>query len=294
VRRPWRWWLRRACRWKREGCRGNGKRWRVRYLDPDGKERSRSFDRKADADRFKDTTAADVHRGTYMDPGAGKVTLSRYSADWLEMQTQHQASTRESIEQRLRVHILPVLGGCTLGQLASRPSLVQSWVKGLPASGNHAKAIYTTLATVLNAAVADRLIPSNPCHEANVKRTRPKPASRKIVPWTAGQVEAVREALPAPYRALMDLGAGLGLRQGEILGLAVEDVDFLRKVVHVRRQVRIVRTRLCSPCLRAGKSATSRCRIGWHLRSPRIWPCTRLRRSPCPGRNPAASQSRRH
>jgi integrase len=37
---------------------------------------------------------------------------------------------------------------------------------------------------------------------------------------------------------------GLGLRQGEILGLAVDDIDFLRRVVHVRRQVRIVGARL--------------------------------------------------
>jgi len=30
---------------------GTGHRWRVRYVDPDGRERSRSFDRKPDAER---------------------------------------------------------------------------------------------------------------------------------------------------------------------------------------------------------------------------------------------------
>jgi integrase len=73
------------------------------------------------------------------------------------------------------------------------------------------------------------------------------------VPWTAGQVEAVREALPASHQVLVDLGAWLGLRQGEIFGLAVEDLDFLRKVVHVRRQVRIVRTRLVFALPKGGK-----------------------------------------
>jgi hypothetical protein len=43
---------------------GTGYRWRVRYVDPDGAERSRSFDRKADAERFMNSTAADVARGT--------------------------------------------------------------------------------------------------------------------------------------------------------------------------------------------------------------------------------------
>ena len=33
-----------------------------------------------------------------------------------------------------------------------------------------------------------------------------------------------------------DLCVGLGLRQGEAFGLTVDDVDFLRSVVHVRRR----------------------------------------------------------
>jgi integrase len=38
---------------------------------------------------------------------------------------------------------------------------------------------------------------------------------------------------------MVTLAAGLGLRQGEVFGLAAEDVDFLRGVVHVRRQVKL-------------------------------------------------------
>lgn len=36
------------------------------------------------------------------------------------------------------------------------------------------------------------------------------------------------------------LGAGCGLRQGEIFGLSLDAVDFLRRVVHVRQQLRLV------------------------------------------------------
>ncbi|MDT0476791.1 tyrosine-type recombinase/integrase [Streptomyces sp. DSM 41014] len=56
---------------------------------------------------------------------------------------------------------------------------------------------------------------------------------------------AVREALPGRYRLLLVIGAGLGLRQGEALGLALEDIDFAKEVVHVRRQVKMVRAKLC-------------------------------------------------
>jgi integrase len=44
-------------------------------------------------------------------------------------------------------------------------------------------------------------------------------------------------------RAPSGAGPGLGLRQGEIFGLAVADIDWLRRVVHVRRQVKILGAR---------------------------------------------------
>lgn len=54
----------------------------------------------------------------------------------------------------------------------------------------------------------------------------------------------MRDALPPRYRALVTLAAGCGLRQGEAFGLAVEDIDFLRLVVHVRRQVKLIGSQL--------------------------------------------------
>jgi integrase len=72
----------------------------------------------------------------------------------------------------------------------------------------------------------------------------PPAEERKIRPWTAQQVAAIRAAMPERYQAMADLGAGLGLRQGEVLGLAVDDIDFLRRVVHVRRQVKIIGGRM--------------------------------------------------
>jgi integrase len=72
----------------------------------------------------------------------------------------------------------------------------------------------------------------------------PRADKRKVEPWSAEQVAAVRDSLPERLRAMADCGAGLGMRQGEVLGLAVDDIDFLRRVVHVRRQVKIVGSRL--------------------------------------------------
>ena len=222
-------------RWKRGDRRGAGRRWRVRYAGPDGRERSRSFDRKVDAERFRAQAEADVQRGTWIDPAAGKVTLRRYADGWLAAQTFDEA-TRDSQERRLRLHVYPVLGDQALGQLAARPSAIQAWIRGLSVADTTARGILTTLSMVLNAAVDDGLIQRNPCSAKSVRA--PRVTGRKVVPWTAAEVASVQQALPDRYRALADVGRGLGLRQGEAFGLAVEDVDFMRRVVHVRRQVK--------------------------------------------------------
>lgn len=51
---------------------------------------------------------------------------------------------------------------------------------------------------------------------------------------------AVRAALPEQYRALVDAGGGCGLRQGEIFGLPVDEVGFLKGWLHVAYQVKLV------------------------------------------------------
>ena len=107
-------------------------------------------------------------------------------------------------------------------------------------SDAYRRVVFTTLAAIMNDAVRRKLIPASPCREVK----RPKPPHSRAGSWTPQQVAAVRAALPGRWQVLVDLGARLGLRQGEIFGLAVGDVDFLRQVVHVRRQVRIVGSKL--------------------------------------------------
>jgi integrase len=212
---------------------GTGRRWRVRYLDPDGHERNRSFDRRIDADRFRVQAEADVLRGTYRDPDAGKVTLRRYAGDWAK--NWHADSTRgEKIRSQLANHIIPGLGGHTIAQLAARPSIIRQWMTGLPLAASGQGQVLATLSSVLSAAAGDGLIGQNPCKSIRAPRvTRPK-----VTPWAAAEVDAMRAALPGRCQAMVDCGAGLGLRQGEIMALGPDEVDFLRRTVHVRRQLK--------------------------------------------------------
>ncbi len=183
---------------------------------------------------------ADLARGTYTDPAAGKVTVRAYAESWLAAQTS-DPSTREATQLRLRLHVLPELGGRELRAL--RPSVVQAWTRGLQAklAPNYVRVVFANLSALLSAAVDDGLIGRNPCRAGSVRP--PAPERRRVVPWPAERVTAVTAALPERYQVLAVLAAGCGLRQGETFGLAADDVDFLRGVVHVRRQVKLVAAR---------------------------------------------------
>jgi integrase len=74
--------------------------------------------------------------------------------------------------------------------------------------------------------------------------TRPRGEYPKVVPWSAERVHAVRAELGERYQLTVNLGAGCGLRQGEVFGLCVDQVNFADRVVRIIRQVKIVHSRL--------------------------------------------------
>jgi integrase len=220
------------------GRHGRGKRYRVRYADPGGEPQTQAFDKKADAEAFDLKVRGEVARGEYVDPSAGKITLAAYAKDWLAARSV-DASTLQALRSRFENHVYASsIGGRELRVLAQRPSLIQAWLKGLESS-LAASTIHTILAgvsTVFAAAVDDGLIARNPCLASSVQP--PVAARTKVRPWTGERASAVRAGLPARYATLADVGAGAGMRQGEVFGLAVEDVDFLRHNIHVQRQVK--------------------------------------------------------
>lgn len=232
---------------------GKGSRWQARYRDPDGHERTRDFARKADAERFLTTITADVLRGAYVDPHAGKVTFAAFAERWLAAQT-FGDTTREATEHRLRLHAIPHLGHRELR--AIRPSIIQAWIKGLTAelAPTYVRTIHTNVASVLNAAVDDGLIAANPAKARSVRL--PALDHTTIEPWPIERAEAVIAALSERYRATGLVAAGCGLRQGEVFGLRVCDIDFLGRRIHVNQQVKLVRSQLVIGAPKGRKTRT--------------------------------------
>jgi integrase len=83
--------------------------------------------------------------------------------------------------------------------------------------------------------VADQVIARDPTFGVTRPRARRREAAMKLP--TAKQVAAIHEAADDPFRAFVALAAFAGLRLGEVAALQVGDVDFLRGVVTVSRQV---------------------------------------------------------
>jgi integrase len=139
--------------------------------------------------------------------------------------------------------------------LARRPSIVQTWVAGIPLLPNSVSMTAAMLSPVFTAVAEDGLIPKNPLKASQVKR--PAAVKTDVATWSAEQVAAVGAALPARWSALAALGAATGMRQGELFALAVDDVDFLRRNVHVAVQTKRVGGRLCFAPLKNHKTGTA-------------------------------------
>ena len=88
--------------------------------DPDGRERSRSFATKVLAEKFLTEVEHSKIAGSYRDPDAGRISLRKYAAGWV--QGYPEDSTRgEQVRRQLDLHILPGLGDVLLSQLGQRP-----------------------------------------------------------------------------------------------------------------------------------------------------------------------------
>lgn len=95
---------------------GVGLRYRARYIGPDGTEKSKSFPdkQKRKAEQWLANIEADMSRGDYVAPDAGKVTFEQYATEWMTTQITDPL-TRESVESRLRLHAIPYLGTRPMG-----------------------------------------------------------------------------------------------------------------------------------------------------------------------------------
>jgi len=218
----------RTARW------GTGARYRVKGI-PGVKDRS--FDSSEDAKTWLATAKTDTSRSEFVDPRDGAILLFDYvEQHWWPSRTD-EPSTAAPMRSRIWRHLLPLLGSYALRDIDA--AALRLFKAGLleRVDSSTAEVIWIHLATILAAAVEDGRLTKNPC-KAHRTVKPPRRIKSKAQAWTRERVATVRAGLQERYRFAVDIGVGLGLRQGEAFGLAEEDFDFEAMVVNVRRQLR--------------------------------------------------------
>jgi integrase len=234
---------------------GRGRRWLARWVDHDGKEATKAFDRKAEAQRhIADMTTA-LTTGTYADPKRGTVTFGVVAEAWFTgKSTTLKPKTVAGYRSLLDVVVLPEWENNRLCDIDH--ASIQAWVSWMstdPAARQRAvKAAnegdtlaglsptrviqaFQVVDQVLRFAVRSRYIAINPADDIAL----PRKASREDIALTHDQVRTLAEAREE-IRVMVYLLAYGAMRYGELAGLRVGDVDLRRRRIRLSRSVTYV------------------------------------------------------
>lgn len=202
-------------------------RYRVRWYDPDGKPKMKTFARKVDAEAERTRMESRLNDGSYRDPAAARVKFAEVAESWLAAQLHLKRSTRARYRGVLDVHVIPKWGTTPLDRIHFED--VAEWLAdllsgeatgGRKLSPRSVRKAYVVLSRVLGYAVKARRLAANPA----VGVPLPKAMPADHVYLDDMQVDALANAAGA-YRVFILLLAYTGLRWGEASALKVGRVD---------------------------------------------------------------------
>lgn len=213
--------------------------WRAGYRGPDGREHSGTFGRKVDAERWLRDELQKLDRGLWVDPSAGAVRFDEYAEEWfrgLVLKPKTIAGYRSLLDSR----ILPTLGAVELRRI--NPDFLRAWVAAMAADGLSASRMgqaKRVVSAVLAQAVNDGLIGRNPTDTVKVPKTRERDQRYLTAEQVTDLADAVDQRMGGGAQLVKLLAYG-GLRWGEAVALRANNVDVLRRQVHVRESATLV------------------------------------------------------
>lgn len=195
-----------------------GRTYTVRYRDPAGRQREKSFKRKADAQHFATEVETDKRKGTWVDPSGGRQTFGSWAETWLATTGDLRRSTRARVEGLVANYLVPRFGSARIA--AIRQPDVQQWVNDLRADGLKPASVrktYNVLTKMMRGAVSAGLIAQSPCRDIRL----PKIESEEMRFLSPEEIGRLVDAIDPRYRALVLVMAYGGLRWGEAAALRV-------------------------------------------------------------------------
>ena len=229
-------------------------RWKARYRAPNGRTRSKTWDRKTDAEKWLRAELGRRDRHEWIDPAMSKTTFADWLPRWEATRGNLAASTLAMQASLLKNHVEPWFGNWPLG--AVTPTDMQAFVADLGAKGLSASTVrqcYSIAKRVFDTATDAGLIVRTPARGVILPRL-PDQEMRFL---TRGEVDDLAAAADG-YRALVLTAAYTGARFGELAALQIGPLDLLRRRLVVVHTLSDVRGELS---LKAPKTAASRRRI---------------------------------
>lgn len=214
---------------------GTGKRWQVRWRDLEGRSKNKSFETKADAEKFAASTKVQLDRGTYQDPNLLKVSLSELADRWFSLRTVSE-QTKTQNEIHLRKFIKPYFGNRPIRQI--KASDIQGFISYLSEqsiSPRYVRLVFSTLQSIYEFALKDDLVPRNLAIPRHYQF--PSLPEGRVSVWSKEEFLSILNQLSGIPRLIALIGATCGLRQGELFGLRVQDLDFEKSEITVRQQI---------------------------------------------------------
>ena len=206
-------------------------RWQASYWH-DGRRHigSLTYRAKADASAWLAAVEADIRRGAWVDPRAGRLSVRELGGTWLGSNPAKRASTQAVERDILRLHVEPALGHRRIDSVT--PADVQEFVNGLSRrlGARSVRRSYGVLRAMFGFAVnADWLVRS-PCR--GIKLPPLMVRSRRAL--SAADIAGLAAAVGVRHAPVVYLGALLGLRWSEIAGLRVRAIDLGRGILVVK------------------------------------------------------------
>lgn len=161
-------------------------------------------------------------------------TVEQFLMRWLEhKRARLRPRAWLTYEQAIRIHLVPGIGKLPLAKM--KPAHLEAWFDRhlrAGASARNVRYARTVLRAALNQARKWRDVADN----VATLIEPPRHQAKEIQPLTPEQARALLLAAQGNrLEAIVSVGTALGLRLGEVLGLAWADVDMERETLRVRQ-----------------------------------------------------------
>lgn len=214
-------------------------RWEWKITLPDGSRRSFYGKTEREAREKKNRAIRDYEAGLLRD--SEKLTVNQYLDRWLEDTARDRVrpSTLMAYTSHIEIHIKPAMKGIRLRELNAEQ--VNRLLSGIVRDGKSpttANRVRATLRTALASAVKARMLTFNAAALSDARKEQKKRVKPPTVEETQALIRYVEKDRMGP---LIITAIYTALREGELLGLTVDDIDLEEETIEVNHTLTWIR-----------------------------------------------------